>query len=486
MAAVTLGAVVSKVAKTLVTETAKDPGKAGKVFCGITIGICSGVVVITTLLSGTVSSFFGETLSVNGAEVFAATTTANTDIASYMTEIMESAAKTKEEIIGKNKVTTTFFFEAEEYTSLLDITNRANNLKEEYSRDPYVVECSVQTGTTGKTYYTITGITPGGTSFTEDKVFASEEEVDEYVSAKSQLGCKNLTSSKPKKVYSANFQVDVITCDFEIEEKWEKIPTSYVLAYLSTQTLESEKIQNPALENDVILNFLSIASPLKTKREEKKISFWNETMSPEALALELWPSDEQKRSFFLASQQSYESMLREKNKVYIDFDFVNVKLEIPNYYQNNYKNVKYGNGTIASAGCGPVCIAMLTTYLTGSVETPPEVCKWCEEDYYISGEGTSWRVFEAAAEHYGYTCVDMGLDYEAILTEIADGYPVVASMGPGTFTSEGHYILIVGMTSAGELIINDPNENNVKQYGTDKFSSETVLGEAKNFWVFGK
>lgn len=171
-------------------------------------------------------------------------------------------------------------------------------------------------------------------------------------------------------------------------------------------------------------------------------------------------------------------------EMFVDFDFVDVDLPIHDYYQTNYKDVKYGSGTISSSGCGPTCIAMITTYLTGSVESPPDVCKWCEADYYIPGAGTAWSVFPGAAEHYGYTCVDMGLDYAGVLAEIASGKPVIVSVGPGTFTSEGHYMVIRGMTSNGELILNDPNKKNLDKYGTNVFPAGTVLGDAKNFWVF--
>lgn len=170
--------------------------------------------------------------------------------------------------------------------------------------------------------------------------------------------------------------------------------------------------------------------------------------------------------------------------LFVDFDFVDVELPVHDYYQTNYKDVKYGNGTISTSGCGPTCIAMITTYLTGSVESPIEVCNWCEADYYIPGAGTAWSVFPGAAEHYGYECFDMGLNYADVLAEIASGKPVVVSVGPGTFTSEGHYMVIRGMTSNGELILNDPNANNLNKYGTNKFPAVTVLGEAKNFWVF--
>lgn len=38
---------------------------------------------------------------------------------------------------------------------------------------------------------------------------------------------------------------------------------------------------------------------------------------------------------------------------------------IPLYFQNDYPDVRYGNGTIATSGCGITCVAMVARYLTG-------------------------------------------------------------------------------------------------------------------------
>ena len=490
--AVSLGTVVAKAATAVASEAAKDPGKFAQSCIAICIGIGGGIALITTILCSTVSNFCGEELVTDSAitSQYESVQTAEGSISQYMAGLVSMAASVKEEIIEMRKKVTTYSFRDEKFTSFIDINNRSYQLREQYSNTENLISCNVNVSTTQKYAYTIEGKTPDGREFSEEKEYSTEEEVEDYISYRLQFGYTDITRTAAKTVYYTNFDVNVTTCDVQFIENWEPIPISYILAYQSTVTWGNGKVSKPSVSENLITDFLKNISPFspddQSEKEAKKVTFSNKTLGVEAIAALLWPTDEMKQSFFINSQQSYASMLTETKKVYVDFSFINVSLPIHEYYQTNYKDIPYGSGSIASAGCGPTCIAMMTTYFTGTVTTPAEVCRWCEADHYVPGKGTAWSVFPAAADKYGYGCINLGLDYTKVLEEVAKGNPVVVLVGPGTFTSGGHYMLIKGMTSSGELILNDPNYNNVSKYGTNKFKAETVLGEAKNFWVFYK
>ena len=49
---------------------------------------------------------------------------------------------------------------------------------------------------------------------------------------------------------------------------------------------------------------------------------------------------------------------------------------VPNYFQNDYPDVPYGDGTMATSGCGPTCLAMVATYLTGYTYTPDMIAEF--------------------------------------------------------------------------------------------------------------
>lgn len=161
-----------------------------------------------------------------------------------------------------------------------------------------------------------------------------------------------------------------------------------------------------------------------------------------------------------------------------------VVLNVPAYYQDDYHD-RYGGGTIASSGCGPTCLAMVASYTSGTHITPPDVAVWAGNKYYVSGVGSSWSLFYNGASHYGAHCSSISKNTDSIMAAVSSGRPVIASMGPGTFTKGGHFIVIIGFTKDGYFIINDPNKGNVQKYNTKKFSAETVMGQAKAFWAIG-
>ena len=45
-------------------------------------------------------------------------------------------------------------------------------------------------------------------------------------------------------------------------------------------------------------------------------------------------------------------------------------MEIPLYLQGNYASVAWGDTTLAKSGCGPTCLAMVMSYLTGDTSNP--------------------------------------------------------------------------------------------------------------------
>ena len=114
-----------------------------------------------------------------------------------------------------------------------------------------------------------------------------------------------------------------------------------------------------------------------------------------------------------------------------------------------------------------------------------DVVNWTGNRYYVPGQGSSWSIFSACASHWGVGCSSIGRNAEAVINALKAGKPVIASMGPGTFTKAGHLIVIKGVTKDGYFIINDPNEGNFNKYGTERFSINTVMSQSKQFWAFG-
>lgn len=143
---------------------------------------------------------------------------------------------------------------------------------------------------------------------------------------------------------------------------------------------------------------------------------------------------------------------------------------------------QYGSDCIAITGCGPVCLAMVGYYLTGDGKTfdPAAVAEFAEENgYYAPGYGSSWTLISQGGVELGLDVTEIPLVEKRIKDNLEVGNPIICAMGPGNFTSTGHYIVIVGMRD-GMFVIHDPNsvENSGKLW-----SFEQIQGQIRNLWV---
>ena len=160
-------------------------------------------------------------------------------------------------------------------------------------------------------------------------------------------------------------------------------------------------------------------------------------------------------------------------------------MQIPHYLQTDYASIPYGNGSIASSGCGPTSFAMIASYLTDSTITPIDAVAWCGNAYYAPGAGTYWSYFQAASDHFGCGIVTQTTSASSVLQALSQGCPVISSQGPGLFTSGGHFIVLRGITASGKVLVNDPNDNDRKNYINREFDMMSEIhSTSKQYWIF--
>lgn len=157
-------------------------------------------------------------------------------------------------------------------------------------------------------------------------------------------------------------------------------------------------------------------------------------------------------------------------------------MEIPLYLQGNYASVQWGDTNLGKSGCGPTCIAMVMTYLTGETVTPPDVIAW-SGTAYLTPTGSSWEFFPAAAAHYGvgYRRVK---DRASVVEALENGYPIIAREQPGSFFSPvGHFIVLRGVTDDGQFLVNDP----AGKYSVNREFTWDEIERTENFYmIFGE
>ena len=156
----------------------------------------------------------------------------------------------------------------------------------------------------------------------------------------------------------------------------------------------------------------------------------------------------------------------------------------PALYQidTQWASTPYANDTLGESGCGPTCMAMVYVNLTGRKEMDPvKMCAYSENDGYVDSGATSWRFMSAGAQGLGLHSKELSADKGIIKNEVAAGHPVIAIMGPGDFTQNGHFIVICGIDEQGKAIIRDPNS----EANTNKaWNLDTIISQARNFWAY--
>lgn len=168
---------------------------------------------------------------------------------------------------------------------------------------------------------------------------------------------------------------------------------------------------------------------------------------------------------------------------------------IPLFLQGDSRwgNIRYGDATIRIAGCGPTSMAMVLTGLQGNnsaidtngdgVVSPPEAAAFSERrGHYVNGVGTSWAFYSDIAKSTGLNVkqIESG-QYSQVLDHLRTGNPVIASMGPGTFTTEGHFIVLTGITADGKITVNDPASAKKSEMSWD--FTNIIVPQCKQYWL---
>ena len=151
--------------------------------------------------------------------------------------------------------------------------------------------------------------------------------------------------------------------------------------------------------------------------------------------------------------------------------------------------VKGETATIGGSGCGPTAAAMAIETLTGRTFTPVDACRWSvDHGYKALNAGTYYSYFVPQFRAFGIDCKQLlGSSlhnrpdhpvHDQVKRYLEGGYYAVALMGPGTWTSGGHYILLWAWDD--KVRINDPASTRDRRLNGDP---ATFKREVKQYWL---
>lgn len=189
---------------------------------------------------------------------------------------------------------------------------------------------------------------------------------------------------------------------------------------------------------------------------------------------------------------------------YNSYNIVQGETTVVYYNQGDkpWNSMLYGTlKTIAQSGCGPTSMAIVISTFTGQDITPQITSNWSYKNgYLVEGYSngrpyamSSHALIPALAKEYGLSCegVPKGTDTkDKIRKALSEGKLIVAIMGPGHFTSGGHFMVLRGITKDGKILVADC----ASRSRTDKeWDLSLIVNEARNgagaggpFWVISK
>ncbi|MCH3998849.1 MAG: C39 family peptidase [Lachnospiraceae bacterium] len=164
--------------------------------------------------------------------------------------------------------------------------------------------------------------------------------------------------------------------------------------------------------------------------------------------------------------------------------------KIPYYSQtdSHWKDYLYGGSDVMSEyGCGPTAMAMIISALGNAEEgvrvSPITIADWAAaNDEFCKGSGSYLSIVNDSLAAYGLQTLPVeDTSAKGINRMLQEGHILVALVGPGDFTDDGHFILITDRTPEGRVTIADPDslENTQKTWDPAVLSSQ-LMNSRKN------
>lgn len=157
---------------------------------------------------------------------------------------------------------------------------------------------------------------------------------------------------------------------------------------------------------------------------------------------------------------------------------------MPLYFQNDYPNDRYANGTVATSGCGITCLAMVATYLTGHTYLPNELA------HYFGGYGEN----NIQRLEYGAKQLRLPIrkadNIRQVFAALQEGDVAILLMNHNSiFTQSQHFIVLTGLNDTGKIMVHDSYKPNydkwdLKRGFVEGFDEGDIMLGYDGGWVF--
>lgn len=159
---------------------------------------------------------------------------------------------------------------------------------------------------------------------------------------------------------------------------------------------------------------------------------------------------------------------------------------VPLYFQTDYPDVYYGEGTVATSGCSMTSLAMVASFMTGHEYLPGELARY----FAYCGENNMERL------EYGSNILELPFEkntnWHTTLQALEEGKIAIVLVDNGSqFTNSQHFIVLTGLTEDGKILVNDPYAPNyelwaLKQGFEEGFPEEMLVCGFQGAWVYDR
>ena len=158
---------------------------------------------------------------------------------------------------------------------------------------------------------------------------------------------------------------------------------------------------------------------------------------------------------------------------------------IPRLYQWDVRwgYTVYSSTSFALTGCCPTALTMVYQGLTGNTDKSPYDMGQLAHNggYETQYDGTDGTFLLETADQLGLSCTQLTPIASNITSTLSAGQVRIVNVGPGDFTTGGHYIVACGLDDDGKVIVNDP-------YSAERSSKTwdvgTLVDQAKAIYAY--
>lgn len=112
-----------------------------------------------------------------------------------------------------------------------------------------------------------------------------------------------------------------------------------------------------------------------------------------------------------------------------------------------YTSTNNTSQTMKSSGCGPTAAAIVVSSSIGNILPPVMADLFVENGFRTPNTGTAWSAFPFIANYFAFNNYEYTTSINTALSYLRKGYYIIVSCGNGLFTTNGHYIVLVGINN---------------------------------------